>query len=386
MMKKRVLKIFDIQAKNNLYASLYVGEKRYLGKEKKINCISPIDLNKTISYKTVQREDIHRTIDTLHKDFLLWREVPAPKRGLLVKKIGELVTEHKNELAYLITLESGKIFEEALGEVQEFIDMCDFALGLSRQLYGLSIASERQEHKMIEQWHPLGVIGVISAFNFPMAVWAWNAMLALVCGNTIIWKPSSQTPLCAIACHNLVIKALKSFSSYPKNLSAVALCSSSLAQEMLTNDKVRLVSATGSVAMGKKIAPIVAARLGKTLLELGGNNALIVTQSANLDLAIQSAVFSAVGTAGQRCTSLRRLFVHKKVFKKVQKALIQAYKSIPIGNPLKPGVLLGPLINEKAFHTMQKAIKEAKKTRRRSIIRCETLRRVGWILCATYVN
>lgn len=346
---------------NGYYPSLLIGHKILYGTEKSFSSFSPIDGKKSATFKGLQKKEIKRTIQSLHKTFQKWQEVPAPKRGELVRMVGVIAREYKEELAYLITLESGKIFEEALGEVQEFIDVCDFAVGLSRQLYGLTIASERYRHKMIEQWHPLGVIGIVSAFNFPMAVWAWNAMIALVCGNTLLWKPSSQAPLCALACHLLVQKALQKFPQLPQEISSVVIANRELSNEILINKKVRLVSATGSITMGKNLAPIVASRLGRLLLELGGNNAMIVTPSANMELALKAALFSAVGTAGQRCTTLRRLFVHKSIAQVFVESLIKAYKSLLIGNPLSKDNLMGPLINKKAYLQMKKSLEEAKK-------------------------
>jgi aldehyde dehydrogenase (NAD+) len=343
--------------KNGILPSLYLGDKITYGNGKKVTSFSPIDSQINSSIKITNKKNIENAIEILNNEFVLWQEVPAPKRGELVREFGNLAREYKESLAYIITFESGKIYEESLGEVQELIDVCDFAVGLSRQLYGLSIASERYRHRMIEQWHPLGVVGIISAFNFPMAVWAWNAMIALVCGNTLFWKPSNQTPLCAIALHLLFQKALKKFPDYPQNISCIAIINQELTQTILKNKKVRLISATGSVSMGKKIAPIITKRLGRVLLELGGNNAMIVAPSANLDLTIRAIVFSAVGTSGQRCTSLRRLFVHKSIFDKVSQYLIKAYKSITIGNPFDTNILMGPLVNKNAYENMQNRLK-----------------------------
>lgn len=347
--------------KNDILPSLYLGDVFTYGKKELQESFSPIDKGQLTSYKLTSKKELHNAIDILQENFTQWSEVPAPKRGELIRVFAQKVRDEKETLAYIITLETGKIYEEALGEVQEVIDVCDFAVGLSRQLYGLTIASERYRHKMIEQWHPLGIVGIISAFNFPMAVWAWNAMLALVCGNTLIWKPSSQAPLSAIALHLLLQKTLKEFPEFPQTLSCVALIDSKTTQLILKDPRVRLVSATGSVAMGKKVAPVVSARLGRVLLELGGNNAMIVTPSANLELTLRAVLFSAVGTAGQRCTSLRRLFIHKSIFKEVQNALVKAYKTISIGNPLKPSTLMGPLINDSALENMLTTLKKVPK-------------------------
>ncbi len=341
--------------------SLFIGDRFYYGKGNEFFSKSPIDLQKNVTFEQLDKVKIKKTIEVLKNEFNLWQEVPAPKRGELVRRFANLVREKKEHLAFLITLESGKIYEEALGEVQEVIDVCDFAVGLSRQLYGLTIASERYRHKMIEQWHPLGVVGIISAFNFPMAVWAWNAMIALVCGNTLIWKPSTQTPLCAIACHLLLQEAIKSIDDIPQNISAVLIADRKLSDLIVKSKDIRLLSATGSVSMGKALAPKVASRLGRLLLELGGNNAMIVSPSANLDLALRAVLFSAVGTAGQRCTSLRRLFIHKDIFKSFSSSLVKAYKTVKIGNPFDKENLMGPLVNEQSYENMQEALKKVKK-------------------------
>lgn len=354
------LKLNQLQ-KNELFPTILLGEVSVYGKKELKKSFSPIDKQILCSYKAIESRELKNAIEVLQENFIQWQEIPAPKRGELIRVFAQNIRDEKEYLAYIITLETGKIYEEALGEVQEVIDVCDFAVGLSRQLYGLSIASERYRHKMIEQWHPLGIVGIISAFNFPMAVWAWNAMLALVCGNTILWKPSSQAPLSAIAMHSLLQKTLNQFPQFPQTLSCIALLDAKASQLILKEKKIRLVSATGSVAMGKKVAPVVSKRLGRVLLELGGNNAMIVTPSANLELTIRAVLFAAVGTAGQRCTSLRRLFIHKSIFADVKKALIKAYKSISIGNPLKPSTLMGPLINDKALESMQKTLKKVPK-------------------------
>jgi len=292
--------------------------------------------------------------------FKAWREVPAPKRGELVRLFGEELRAHKDALGRLVTLEAGKIHQEGLGEVQEMIDICDFAVGLSRQLYGLTIASERPGHRMMEQWHPIGPVAVISAFNFPVAVWSWNAALALVCGDSTIWKPSEKTPLTALATQALFERAAHRFGHAPADLSQVVLGARAVGEQLARDPRIPVVSATGSTAMGKALAPVVNARLGRTLLELGGNNAMIVAPSAKLDLAVRAIVFSAVGTAGQRCTSLRRLFVHESVYEKLVPALKNAYAKLPIGDPLKKGMLVGPLIDAKAYEGMDRALSDAK--------------------------
>jgi aldehyde dehydrogenase (NAD+) len=292
--------------------------------------------------------------------FKAWRDVPAPKRGELVRLFGEELRANKEELGRLVTLEAGKILQEGLGEVQEMIDICDFAVGLSRQLYGLTIASERPGHRMMEQWHPAGVVGIISAFNFPVAVWAWNAALALVCGDSVIWKPSEKTPLTALACQVLFERAVKRFGNAPAHLSQVILGLRDVGETMAKDSRVPVVSATGSTRMGRELAPVVAARFGKSILELGGNNAMIVAPSARLDLAVRAILFSAVGTAGQRCTTLRRLFVHESIYDTLVPQLKSVYAKLPIGNPLEKGTLVGPLIDKQAFENMERALTAAR--------------------------
>ena len=292
--------------------------------------------------------------------FKAWREVPAPKRGELVRLFGEELRANKDALGRLVTLEAGKILQEGLGEVQEMIDICDFAVGLSRQLYGLTIASERPGHRMMETWHPAGPVAVISAFNFPVAVWAWNAALALVCGDSVIWKPSEKTPLTALATQALFERAAKTFGAAPANLSQVVLGLRDVGEMLAKDARIPVVSATGSTRMGRELAPVVAARFGRSILELGGNNAMIVAPSAKLDLASRAILFSAVGTAGQRCTSLRRLFVHESLYDRLMPALKKTYAGLPIGNPLDAKTLVGPLIDKQAFETMQRALGAAK--------------------------
>lgn len=320
---------------------------------------SPIDLSPLQPVSATEVADYDRVCARLSAAFLSFRQVPAPRRGLLIKCFSEKVTCHKEVLAELIIREVGKIRSEALGEVQEIIDICDFAVGLSRQLHGLTIASERPSHRMMEQWHPLGMVGVITAFNFPMAVWAWNACLALVCGNAVLWKPSEQAPNCALALHQLMLESLQEFEDIPDDIVGVVFGDRLLGQRIAEDHRVALVSATGSCAMGRDVAARVAARLGKSLLELGGNNALICTPSADLDLALRAIVFSAAGTAGQRCTSLRRLIVHESLRDTLLDRLQAAFASIRVGDPRQSDVLMGPLISEKAFQQMQAVLSQA---------------------------
>lgn len=321
--------------------------------------ISPIDGQPTVPVQSCSAEQVSRAIQAAAESFRDWRVVPAPRRGELVRRICDLVRRHKAELADLVCLESGKILAEAEGEIQEWIDVCEFAVGLSRQLYGNSIASERPEHHLIEQWQPLGPIGVISAFNFPAAVWAWNAMVALVCGDTLVWKPSEQTPLTALACHQMVLRAAKDFEDAPGALSSVVIGGADAGAALAADPRLPLISATGSVRMGRKVAEVVGARLGRCLLELGGNNGMIVTPSADLDLAVRAIVFAAVGTCGQRCTSLRRLIVHRDIVDSLVERLKTSYASLPIGDPRSPGTLVGPLVNQQSLDNMQTSLKAA---------------------------
>jgi len=288
--------------------------------------------------------------------FLQWRSVPAPRRGELVRLLGEELRAAKEPLARLVTLEAGKILQESLGEVQEMIDICDFAVGLSRQLYGLTIASERPDHRMMEQWHPLGPVLVISAFNFPVAVWAWNAALALVCGDPVIWKPSEKTPLCAELVMQLVRGALRSFGDAPEGLIQLVQGEREIGEALVDDSRVALVSATGSTAMGRVVGPRVAQRFGRSLLELGGNNAAIVCPSADLELAARAILFSAAGTAGQRCTTLRRLIVHESVAEPLLARVRQLFASVKVGDPRTPDTLIGPLIDQAAFDAMTEVL------------------------------
>lgn len=322
---------------------------------------TPIDGSVIGKVTLHQVSDVETQVSNAKKAFKEWRTVPAPKRGELIRLLGEVLREHKEDLGALVSYEAGKIKEEGLGEVQEMIDICDFAVGLSRQLYGLTIASERPGHHMRETWHPLGVIGVISAFNFPVAVWSWNTALAIVCGNPVIWKPSEKTPLTALACQALFEKALAKFEGAPEHLSQVLLGEAEVGNALVENKGVALVSATGSTRMGQIVGPKVANRFGKSLLELGGNNAMILTPSADLELALRGILFSAVGTAGQRCTTLRRLIVHESVKDEILPRVKAAYENVSIGHPLE-GNLVGPLIDQDSFDNMQKSLDNAKKS------------------------
>jgi aldehyde dehydrogenase (NAD+) len=300
-------------------------------------------------------------IDAAHVAYLAWRKVPAPRRGELVRLLGEELRAAKADLADLVTLEAGKVTSEGLGEVQEMIDICDYAVGLSRQLFGLTLATERPSHRMMETWHPLGVVGVISAFNFPVAVWSWNAALALVCGDAVVWKPSEKTPLVALATQALFERAAKRFGpDAPESLSTLLIGGRAVGEALVDHPKIPLVSATGSTAMGRQVGPRLAARFARALLELGGNNAAIVTPSADLDLTLRGVAFAAMGTAGQRCTTLRRLFVHDSVHDAFVGRLKAAYPGVPVGDPRAAGVLVGPLIDKAAYEAMQGALDQAR--------------------------
>jgi len=305
-------------------------------------------------------EDPAKTITAAHQAFVAWRNVPAPRRGELVRQLGEELRCERDRLGRLVTLEAGKILSEGLGEVQEMVDICTFAAGLSRQLAGLTLPSERPDHRMMETWHPLGVTGVISAFNFPVAVWSWNAALALVCGNSVVWKPSEKTPLTALATQAIFERAAAKVGGIPANLSSLLLGEKSAGQALVDSSLVPLVSATGSTAMGRAVAPRLAQRFARSILELGGNNAAIVCPSADLDLTLRAVAFAAMGTAGQRCTTLRRLIVHESVYESLLPRLGKVFSSVAIGDPRDSGTLVGPLIDRRAFDAMQTALHTAR--------------------------
>lgn len=317
---------------------------------------SPVDGSELGRLTSNSAQQVDAIIAKSQAAFRQWREQPAPVRGELVRVLGNKLRENKQALGALVTWESGKIYQEGLGEVQEMIDICDFAVGLSRQLYGLTIASERPGHRMSETWHPMGPVGVISAFNFPVAVWCWNAALALVCGDSIIWKPSEKTPLTALACKKLFDAAAAEVGKVPADLVQLIQGGADVGAQLVADNRVPIISATGSCAMGRKVAPVVAARFGRSILELGGNNAIIVCPTADLELALRAIVFGAVGTAGQRCTSTRRILVHDAVYDNIVAALKKAYTGIRIGHPMQPDTLVGPLIDAAAFEAMQQVL------------------------------
>lgn len=329
----------------------------WFGKGEELSSYSPVDgklIGKVISST---KDDYEEVITKAQAAFKEWRMIPAPKRGEIVRQFGDKLREKKASLGKLVSYEMGKSYQEGLGEVQEMIDICDFAVGLSRQLYGSTIHSERPLHRMYDQYHPLGIVGVISAFNFPVAVWAWNTCLALVCGDVVVWKPSEKTPLCAVACQHILAEVLKS-NDISEGVSSLVMGDKSIGELIAADRRVVLVSATGSTRMGIEVNKVVAARLGKTILELGGNNAIIVTPDADLKIMLTSAVFGAVGTAGQRCTTTRRLIVHESIYDKVKESLVNAYKQIKIGNPLDTSNHVGPLIDQQAVEMYSKAIEK----------------------------
>ncbi|MBN1348808.1 aldehyde dehydrogenase family protein [candidate division KSB1 bacterium] len=352
---KEVLQALDLE--NKQYGAFH-GEWLTDVSGKVLESVSPINGQAIGSVKQAGLQDYQRVVLQAGKAFKEWQMVPAPRRGEVVMEIGLELRKYKEPLGKLVTLEMGKILTEGLGEVQEMIDVCAFATGLSRQLYGLSMHSERPMHRMYEQWHPLGVIGIISAFNFPVAVWAWNMAIAAVCGNSMIWKPSSKTPLTAIACTKIAANVLKKYGMPDGVISLVIGSGSTVGEALISDTNIPLISATGSTRMGKRIGEVVGARLGRTILELGGNNAIIITPSADLDMALRTILFGAVGTAGQRCTTTRRIIIHHSIYNDLLEKLVKAYNQIRIGNPLDSNILMGPLVDESAIFDMQAALEK----------------------------
>ncbi len=324
------------------------------------HAFSPITGETIAKVRDTTPAEANEAIDAAHRAFLAWRKVPAPRRGELVRLLGEELRAAKSDLGRLVTIEAGKTVSEGAGEVQEMIDICDYAVGLSRQLFGLTLATERPEHRMSETWHPLGVVGVITAFNFPVAVWAWNAALALVCGDSVVWKPSEKTPLCALAVQALYERAAAKFAEAPAGLCTVLIGDRAVGEALARHPSVPLVSATGSTAMGRAVAPVLAARFARGLLELGGNNAAVVGASADLELTVRAVAFAAMGTAGQRCTSLRRLIVHRSIYAPLVERLKRAYASVAVGDPREEATLVGPLIDAAAKSAMAGALAEAR--------------------------
>ena len=353
---KNALNSLGIKPSNNGSA---VGAHWFTTRGEVIDSLSPVDGSLIATINSATSAEYDACIEKAQKAFESWRMVPAPKRGEIVRQFGELLREKKEPLGQLVSYEMGKSYQEGLGEVQEMIDICEFAVGLSRQLHGLTMHSERALHRMYEQYHPLGIVGIISAFNFPVAVWAWNTALAWVCGDVCIWKPSEKTPLCAIACQNIIAQIIKE-NELPDGISSVVIGGADLGIKMSEDQRVPLVSATGSTRMGKAVGNAVGARLGKSLLELGGNNAIILSPRADLKMVIPAIVFGAVGTTGQRCTSTRRLIIHETIYDEVKQALVNAYGQLKIGNPLDESNHVGPLIDKDAVNMYLEAIEKAK--------------------------
>lgn len=342
-----------------------------------IHSDSPVDGNRIASVIQADKATYETVIDTAQKAFAEWRLWPAPKRGEIVRQIGEALRAKKEHLGKLVSFEMGKSLQEGYGEVQEMIDICDFAVGLSRQLHGLTMHSERPLHRMYEQWHPLGIVGIISAFNFPVAVWSWNSMLAWVCGDVCVWKPSEKTPLCGIACQHIVAEVFAK-NNVPEGVSCLITGGRDVGEWMSNDHRIPLVSATGSTRMGKEVAAVVGKRLGRTLLELGGNNAIIITPDADLNIAIRGALFGAVGTAGQRCTTTRRLIIHESIYEIVKDKLAAAYSQLSIGNPLNESNHVGPLIDKDAVHAYLKAIESCKEAGGNFIVEGGVLEGAGY--------
>ncbi|MFP4089906.1 MAG: aldehyde dehydrogenase family protein [Cyclobacteriaceae bacterium] len=353
---KDVLRTLKIDSLNPAYSTgKNFGSATEGGATREIH--SPVDGELIASVKMADKEIYEKVMEQAERGFAVWSKVPAPKRGEIVRQIGNKLREYKEPLGKLVTYEMGKIYQEGLGEVQEMIDICDLAVGHSRQLYGFTMHSERPNHRMYDQYHPLGITGIISAFNFPVAVWAWNAMISAVCGNVCLWKPSEKTPLTGIACQNIVAEVLKE-NELPEGIFNIIIGDAEIGALMSHDRRIPLVSATGSTRMGKKVGEAVGARLGKSLLELGGNNAIIMTEHADLEMAIRATVFGAVGTCGQRCTSTRRLIIHDKIYDEVKNRLLKIYPSLSIGNPLDSKTLVGPMIDQEAVEAFKAALKK----------------------------
>lgn len=372
-MTSKELKTLGIESEN---LGTSTGSK-WFAKGETIASYSPTDGKLIGKIQSTTKKDYEKVIQEAEKARLIWRDIPAPKRGDIVRQLGEKLRELKPTLGKLVSYEMGKSYQEGLGEVQEMIDICDFAVGQSRQLYGNTIHSERPGHRMYDQYHPLGIVGIITAFNFPVAVWAWNTALALVCGDVVIWKPSEKTPLCAVACQNILADILKA-NKLNEGISSVITGGAEIGKWLSEDDRIPLISATGSTRMGKEVAKTVAARLGKTLLELGGNNAIIITPTADLKMTVIGAVFGAVGTAGQRCTSTRRLIVHESIYDKVKKSLVDAYKQIKIGDPLDTKNHMGPLIDTDAVNMYLNALDLIKDQGGKILVKGEVLHGKGY--------
>ncbi|HEX8428510.1 aldehyde dehydrogenase family protein [Hymenobacter sp.] len=379
---RQVLRELGVQTENGAWSTGLQWGSAASGHSKAIN--SPADGRRIGTVALATAADYDQVVAVAQAAFATWRTVPAPKRGEIVRQIGNKLREYKEPLGKLVSYEMGKILQEGLGEVQEMIDICDFAVGLSRQLHGFTMHSERPAHRMYEQYHPLGIVGIISAFNFPVAVWSWNAMLAAVCGDVCIWKPSEKTPLTAVAVQHILADVLRE-NELPEGVFNLVIGEAEIGARMAADVRVPLVSATGSTRMGKKVGEVVGARLGRALLELGGNNAIIVTEHADLDIAIRAIVFGAVGTAGQRCTTTRRVIIHESVFEDVKARLLKIYPNLPIGNPLQEGTLVGPLIDQDAVQNFTKALESVQAEGGKLLTGGEVLTGVGYET-GTYVQ
>ena len=358
MVKKEIKTILKNLGLTGIQKGCSNGEK-WFSTGKTLKSFSPVDNNLIGKVQMANKSDYTKVVEDAKKAFISFSKIPAPKRGELVRQLGNSLRKNKSDLGALVSWEMGKSLQEGLGEVQEMIDICDFATGLSRQLYGLTMHSERPDHRMYEQYHPLGIVGIISAFNFPVAVWSWNVTLAWVCGNVCIWKPSEKTPFCSIACQKLVSDILKK-NNIDSGVSCLVIGDKSLGQLLSEDNNINLLSATGSTIMGRDVAMRVGKRLGKTLLELGGNNAMIITENADINHAINNLVFGAIGTSGQRCTSTRRVIVHSTIFNLIKKELKKAYNQIKIGSPLDESNHMGPLIDQNAVEQYMQAINDIK--------------------------
>jgi aldehyde dehydrogenase (NAD+) len=371
---QKILSDLGIKANNS---GVSTGLNWLNGDGESITSYSPVDGKVIASCTSASDADYEKVIATAQEAYKVWRNMPSPKRGEIIRQMGDALRVQKNNLGALVSYEMGKSYQEGLGEVQEMIDICDFAVGLSRQLYGLTMHSERPNHRMYEQWHPFGIVGIISAFNFPVAVWSWNAMLAWVCGDVCVWKPSEKTPLSAIACQNIIADVLKE-NNVPEGVSCLINGYSNIGEKMSNDVRVPLVSATGSTRMGKAVGAAVGARLGKSLLELGGNNAIIVSEHADLKMVLTGVVFGACGTAGQRCTTTRRLIIHESIYEKTKEVLAKAYSQLKIGNPLDETNHVGPLIDKAAVEGYTNAIEAAKKEGGRIIVEGGVLAGAGF--------
>jgi aldehyde dehydrogenase (NAD+) len=353
---QQILQSLGIQQENK---GVSTGNKWIESSGKMITSFSPVDGKEIAKVTSCDERAYEEAIKIAENAFMEWRKYPSPKRGEIVRQVGEALRNNKDALGRLVSYEMGKSLQEGYGEVQEMIDICDFAVGLSRQLHGLTMHSERPGHRMYEQWHPLGIVGIISAFNFPVAVWSWNAMLAWVCGDVCVWKPSEKTPLCAIACQNIINEVFQA-NNVPEGVSTLIIGEREIGEKLSNDVRIPLISATGSTRMGKAVGAAVGARLGRTLLELGGNNAIIISKDADIDVAIVGSVFGAVGTAGQRCTTTRRLIVHEEIYDQFKQRLIKSYKQLKIGNPLDEKNHVGPLIDKDAVKSYMQAIEKCK--------------------------